>query len=85
MLQKLDSIRSQYKREPDFIKRFNEAQIYWIQYKDRHIRALYPDKKEDYKKEFGMDYNHCKCDEHVRITKARSSGVKPMVKPQGNR
>lgn len=84
MLQKLDRIREDYKKEKSFLKRFNEAQIYWIQYKDRHVRALYPEKKEDYKKNYGMQYNYCKCAEYTMLTKARNAELDRWIKPKSS-
>lgn len=82
MLKIIDDIRDRYKTEDTFLKRFENSQIYWIQYKDRHVRALYPGKKEDYKKLYGTEYNNCKCKEWVRLTKLRIEEIERWIKPK---
>ena len=71
MLEVIDSIENKYFDQEAFLNRLRDAQIFWIQYKDRHVRALYPLNKNYYSKTFGVDYNECKCAEWARLTKNR--------------
>ena len=73
MLEVIKEIESQNKGDIKFLERFRDAQIYWIQYKDRHLRALY---SEDwdlyYRKNYGKQvFNSCKCKELIRLTELR--------------
>jgi len=56
-----------------FKKRLEMSQVYWRQYRNRHLRALYPeDWKRVYAKEVGSEvFNQCKCKEITRMTKNR--------------
>lgn len=71
MLNTISLIESKYATEKELLRRFGDAQIFWIQYKDRHVRALYPMKKNYYSDTFGDDYNQCKCKEWARLTQVR--------------
>lgn len=64
-------IMERYKSEERFLRRLQDAQVYWIQYKDRHIRSLYPLEKKYYEDEYGRTYNQCKCKEATRLTRLR--------------
>lgn len=73
MLKKIKTIESKYADDASFLEKFKMEQVYWIQYRDRRIRALYP-KKWDlyYRKEYGREtFNNCKCIEMVRLTGRR--------------
>lgn len=76
MLDIIDQIEEKYKDDQEFLTRFKDAQIYWIQYKDRHVRAMFPYKKKYYKENFGMTYNYCKCKEWIRLTKLRNKELR---------
>ena len=39
MLDLLESIKTMHKSEEFFQKRFEMSQVYWIQYRNRHIRV----------------------------------------------
>ncbi len=73
MLDLLESIKTMHKSEEFFQKRFEMSQVYWIQYRNRHIRALYPkDWDRNYRKEYGKEvFNSCKCKDLIRMTKMR--------------
>ena len=64
-------IMTKYKSEERFLKRLQDAQVYWTQYKDRHIRSLYPLDKKYYEVNYGNTYNQCKCKEATRLTQLR--------------
>lgn len=72
MNNKVKEIQNKYANEKSFMKRFNSAQVQWIQYKNRHLDSVYPLQKEMYKKEYGQDYNDCKCKEAIKLTKLRN-------------
>lgn len=85
MNNKVADIQKKYANEKEFIKRFNSAQIQWIQYKNRHIRAVYPLKKEMYSEKYGKDYNYCKCAELARMTKLRNTDLERWLAPSENK
>ncbi|REE00481.1 lysozyme inhibitor LprI family protein [Marinoscillum furvescens] len=71
MLDLINKIEQKYAGEKRFIDRLTEAQVYWVQYRDRQVRALFPRDVKDYKKEHGESYFVCKCDELIRLTNLR--------------
>ncbi|MEM6812784.1 MAG: lysozyme inhibitor LprI family protein [Bacteroidota bacterium] len=73
MLETINQIEIEFVKDQIFLERFRNSQIYWIQYKDRHLRALYPqDWDLYYRKNYGKQvFNACKCKELIRITEAR--------------
>lgn len=85
MNKKVEEIQKTYANEKSFIKRFNSAQIQWIQYKNRHIRAVFPLNKEMYSEQYGKDYNYCKCEESARLTKLRNAELDRWLKPSENK
>ena len=70
MQQLVKEIKTKYRAEQFFNKRFEMSQVYWIQYRDRHLRALYPlDWNTYYRKEYSAEtFNECKCEELNRMT-----------------
>ncbi|GAA5041939.1 hypothetical protein GCM10011506_43990 [Marivirga lumbricoides] len=85
MNNKVEEIQKKYANKKAFLKRFNSAQIQWIQYKNRHIRAVFPLKKEMYSEQYGKDYNYCKCEELARLTKLRNNELERWLKPSENK
>ncbi len=75
------SIETKFEKNGFFRKRFTMSQVYWIQYRNRHMRALYPqDWDRQYRKEHGEEvFNTCKCKELTRMTKARISELKMWI------
>lgn len=73
MLNLIESIKKKYAHNTLFIQRFEMSQVYWVQYRDRHLRAIYPkDWDRSYRKENGTEiFNTCKCQELTRMTKTR--------------
>ena len=47
--------------------------VYWIQYRDRRLRAIYPKKwDQHYRKNNGKEvFNPCKCRELLRLSERR--------------
>ncbi len=77
------NIRSQHAVEEKFLKRFIDAQVFWIQYRNRHIRALYPGDFDDFRKKYGKPvFNACKCKELSRLTKIRIEELKMWFDPE---
>ena len=53
-------------------------QVYWIQYRDRRLRAIYPKKwDQHYRKNYGKEvFNPCKCKkELLRLSESRIRGL----------
>lgn len=73
MLDLIDQIEQKYVDDRRFLNRLSDAQVYWVQYRDRHIRALFPRDIKDYKKEHKDRYFDCKCEELTKLTKQRIS------------
>ncbi|MEM9897364.1 MAG: lysozyme inhibitor LprI family protein [Bacteroidota bacterium] len=73
MLDLINEIKSKHAENSKFLDRFNMEQVYWIQYRDTHLRALYPlDWNREYRKKFGKEvFNPCKCKELTRFTEQR--------------
>jgi hypothetical protein len=69
----MDEIREKHANNRLFLKAFEMEHVYWIQYRDRRLRAMYPkDWNRYYRKEFGKEvFNSCKCEEYVRSIKIR--------------
>lgn len=79
MLDLHEAIKQSYAEDPKFLRRLMDAQVYWIQYKDRHIKSIYPLDSKYYKRTFGPDYNECKCAEAARLTRLRIEELKLWV------
>ncbi len=73
MLNLIEVIRNKHASDAEFINKFDDAQVYWIQYRDRTLRALYPkDWSLHYRAEYGKEvFNACKCKELLRMTELR--------------
>ncbi len=71
MLNTYEEIGNKYKENDHntFRKRLNMSQVYWVQYRDRFIKALFPLDKEDYTDQ--QNYSDCKCNELSVLTKSR--------------
>ena len=73
MLNLIEEIKTKHADNQKFLSNFNMEQVYWIQYRDHHLKSLYPkDWKRHYRKEYGKEvFNPCKCKEMTRYTKDR--------------
>ncbi|WP_424962922.1 lysozyme inhibitor LprI family protein [Ekhidna sp.] len=78
MLDLINQIRSKHKDNKKFLSNFNMEQVYWIQYRDHHLKSLYPkDWDRHYRKEYGKEvFNPCKCKEMTRFTEKRIEELK---------
>ena len=78
MLQVIDKIEEVFSADRQFLARFRDSQVYWIQYKDRHLRALYSkDWDLFYRKNYSKQvFNSCKCKELIRLTELRVKELK---------
>lgn len=77
MLTLIKQLNEKFKSDTKFKYRLDEAQVAWIQYRDRHLRTLYPEGYNAYRKEFGAEVlNPCKCLELDRLTKVRIAELK---------
>jgi len=80
MNETLSAVEEKFKQEKIFLAKLKNAQIKWIQYKDRHVDALFPKKQSFYEKNYKEDYNQCKCREWARLTKLRTEELKSWLK-----
>ena len=82
MLDLITLIKEKHKDSTLFLERFDMSQVYWIQYQNRHLRALYPeDWDRHYRKKYGKEvFNPCKCKELTRMTAARVEELKMFLK-----
>ncbi len=72
MMNLVGKIKASHKNINFFAKNFEEEQLYWRQYRNRRLRALYPaDWGRIYGENYGDTFNQCKCKEVVRMTKIR--------------
>ena len=73
----LQQIRTKYSSDKNWIARFNQEQIAWIQYQDKRLRSLYSqDWDRFYRKNYGVPlFNGCKCKELIRLSKLRNDDL----------
>ncbi|MFT6866521.1 MAG: hypothetical protein ACJA08_001352 [Cyclobacteriaceae bacterium] len=73
MMQLIDKIESKFTGNKSFLEAFKMEQVYWIQYRDRRLRSMYPKNWDThYRKNFGKDvFNPCKCQELLRLANNR--------------
>ena len=78
MLNLINQIKSKHGDNKKFLSNFNMEQVYWIQYRDHHLKSIYPeDWNRHYRKEHGKEvFNPCKCKEMTRFTKRRIEELK---------
>ena len=69
----MDEIQIKHKGDRPFIDAFNMEQVYWVQYINRRLRAIYPKKRDQhYRKNNGKEvFNPCKCRELLRLSERR--------------
>jgi len=74
----IEEIRRVHSDKKMFLYWFNLEQVYWIQYRDNHLRTIYPnDWDRHYREEYGKElFNPCKCKEMTRYTKDRIKELK---------
>lgn len=75
MLNMIAVIEKEYQADKAFIKAFKESQIYWIQYRNRHIKAVYPLSP----KKYNYDVGDCKCIIYRDLTLTRISELKKWI------
>lgn len=75
MLNMIAAIEKEYQADKEFIKAFKESQIYWIQYRNRHIKAVYPLSP----KKYNYDVGDCKCIIYRDLTLTRISELKKWI------
>ena len=73
ILSLMNKIEVKHKNDRHFLEAFNMEQVYWIQYRDRRLRAIYPKKwDQHYRKNYGKEvFNPCKCKELLRLSESR--------------
>ncbi len=73
----MDQIKANYESETLFLKRLGESQVYWLQYKERHMKMLYPEGYDITRRKYGEEtFNPCKCKELTRLFKLRVDELK---------
>lgn len=73
MLELIEQIKTAHADNKKFTKAIDMEQVYWIQYRDRRIRSMYPKSWDlHYRKVYGREaFNSCKCQEIVRLSNIR--------------
>lgn len=73
MLDLIAEIEQKNAKDKEFQRAFTMEQVYWIQYRDSRLKAIYPkDWSRHYRKNFGEEvFNPCKCLELNRMTLRR--------------
>lgn len=80
MLDLHEAIKNKYKDDALFLKRLQNAQISWIQYRDRHLHSLFPKGYDYYRKNYDNKLiSECKCQELTRLTQLRVEDLKVWV------
>ena len=74
----IDQVEGEYAKDDEFLAAFNMEQVYWIQYRDRRLRAMYPKNWDrHYRKIYGREvFNNCKCLELSRLARTRIKDLK---------
>ena len=67
MLNTIKQITAEYQGDEKFLDAFKDAQIYWIQYRNRQIKAVFPLQPKDY----DYDVGACKCELYSELTTIR--------------
>ncbi len=75
MLTLIDDIKKEYAGKKEFLKAFDDAQIYWIQYRNRQIKAIFPFSPKQYK----YDVGDCKCEVYRELTEVRIKELRKWV------
>ncbi len=81
MLQLIDQINQKHRNNAAFLDAFNMEQVYWIQYRDRRLRSIYPKNWDTfYRKNYGRDvFNPCKCQELLRLAENRMDDMRMYI------
>lgn len=72
MLDLVAEIEKDYKDDEVFITAFKESQIYWTQYRNRQVKAVFPLSPRKY----DFDVGECKCELMSAMTSARIEELK---------
>lgn len=78
ILSVIDQVNSQNAGDKEFLVAFKSEHLYWIQYRDKRLRSMYPKNWDTYyRKTFGKDvFNPCKCQELLRLSENRLKDLK---------
>ncbi|SNS53480.1 hypothetical protein SAMN05421640_0561 [Ekhidna lutea] len=73
MLNLIDQIKTKHAGNKKFLSSFNMEQVYWVQYRDHHLKSIYPEDWNRHYRELHSKevFNPCKCKEMIRFTKSR--------------
>lgn len=75
MLNLIKEIEEKYKADKAFIKAFKDAQVYWVQYRNRHVKAIFPLSPRKY----AYDVGECKCEVYRDLTQDRVKQLQKWV------
>lgn len=67
MLNIIELISDEYQHDEKFLAAFKDAQIYWIQYRNRQAKAVFPLQPKEYEYNVG----DCKCKLYTELTRIR--------------
>lgn len=81
MLELIEQIESNHRSNKRLLSNFTMEQVYWTQYRDHHLKSIYPeDWNRHYRAKYGKEvFNPCKCKEMTRFTKARIEELKLWI------
>jgi uncharacterized protein YecT (DUF1311 family) len=67
MLSLVEQIEAEFQNDKEFITAFKNSQIYWTQYRNRQVKAVYPKSP----KKYDFDVGACKCELIREMTELR--------------
>jgi uncharacterized protein YecT (DUF1311 family) len=67
MLDLIEEIENEYQNDKEFITAFKNSQVYWVQYRNRQVKAVYPKSP----KKYDFDVGACKCELMREMTELR--------------
>lgn len=71
MLAIIEEIKNEYRTDERFLSKLNMSQVYWTQYRNRHLEMLYPLKRKEYKTDDWEQFANCECAEMTKLTNER--------------
>lgn len=69
MLDMVEQIKGEYKSDRVFLTYFKNSQIYWTQYRNRQVQAIFP--PDSPRRKYEYDTGPCKCEVYRDLTEIR--------------
>lgn len=69
MLDMVEQIKDEYKSNRVFLTYFKNSQIYWTQYRNRQVQAIFP--PDSPRRKYEYDTGPCKCEVYCDLTEIR--------------